>query len=180
MTQREIASKFDEIVAFAELEKFIDTPVKRYSSGMYARLGFAVAAHVDPAVLIVDEVLSVGDAAFQERCTKRMRELRSSEKTIVFVSHNMGAVTSICDRVAVLDHGSIKTISDGECAVKAYRELIAEHKRSLIRQTRPGEDVTEIPITPLRVTKLEHLTDGVEWVEEAGEPRDIRIHFEAT
>ncbi len=180
MTQREIASKFDEIVSFAELEKFIDTPVKRYSSGMYARLGFAVAAHVDPEVLIVDEVLSVGDAAFQERCTKRMRELRSSEKTIVFVSHNMGAVTSLCDRVAVLDHGSIKTISDGESAVKAYRELVVDHKRDMIRRTQPDKDAAEVPISPLRVTRLEQLTEGPEWIAEAGEPLAIRVHFEAT
>ncbi|NLN75574.1 MAG: ABC transporter ATP-binding protein [Armatimonadetes bacterium] len=180
MTQREIANKFDEIVAFAELEKFIDTPVKRYSSGMYARLGFAVAAHVDPEILIVDEVLSVGDAAFQERCTKRMRQLRSSDKTIVFVSHNMGAVTSLCDRVAVLDHGLVKEISDGESAVRAYRELVAEHKRGLIRQTHSHSDAAEVPLSPLRVTKLEHLGDNADWVAEAGLPLGIRVHFEAT
>lgn len=180
MSQKEIASKFDEIVAFAELEKFIDTPVKRYSSGMYARLGFAVAAHVDPEILIVDEVLSVGDLAFQERCTKRMQELRVSNRTIVFVSHNMGAVANLCDRVAVLDHGSVKTLTDAENAVRAYRDLVASHKRTSTRAGLLDKDAASPPSSPLRVTALEILNQTSEWNIEAGQPLGVRIHFEAT
>ncbi len=107
MGKREIASKLDQIIAFSGLEDFIDTPVKRYSSGMYARLGFSVAAHVDPDVMIVDEVLSVGDFAFQQRCIARMREVISNGATVLFVSHNLKAVTEFCTRGLLLDHGKV-------------------------------------------------------------------------
>src|SRR5438045_7841712 len=97
MTRREIAKKFDEIVAFAEVERFLDTPVKRYSSGMYVRLGFAVAAHLEPDILIVDEVLAVGDAEFQQKCLGKMDDVSRREgRTVLFVSHNMAAVRSLC------------------------------------------------------------------------------------
>src|SRR6185503_19568054 len=98
MTRREIETKFDEIVAFAELEKFLDTPVKRYSSGMYMRLAFSVAAHLDPEILVVDEVLAVGDAAFQKKCLGRMRDISTEGRTVLFVSHNMAAIRSLCSR----------------------------------------------------------------------------------
>ena len=96
MTKREIQSKLDQIIAFSGIEEFIDTPVKRYSSGMYARLGFSVAAHVDPEVLVVDEVLSVGDFVFQQRCMDRIRSVIEGGTTVLFVSHNLKAVTEIC------------------------------------------------------------------------------------
>ncbi|MGC8669458.1 MAG: ABC transporter ATP-binding protein, partial [Chthonomonadales bacterium] len=96
MTRREIDRKFDEIVDFSGVERFIDTPVKRYSSGMYLRLAFAVAAHLDPEILIVDEVLAVGDAAFQKKCLGRMGEVARSGRTVLFVSHNMAAVKALC------------------------------------------------------------------------------------
>jgi lipopolysaccharide transport system ATP-binding protein len=105
MKKKEIDSKFDEIVAFAEVEKFIDTPVKRYSSGMYVRLAFAVAAHLEPEILIVDEVLAVGDASFQKKCLGKMGEIGKEGRTILFVSHNMAAVTSLCNRTILLDVG---------------------------------------------------------------------------
>ena len=98
MARREIAAKFDEIVAFAEVEKFLDTPVKRYSSGMYVRLAFAVAAHLEPEILIVDEVLAVGDATFQRKCLGKMGEVSKTGRTILFVSHNMQAITRLCPR----------------------------------------------------------------------------------
>src|ERR1035437_1853413 len=98
MTRAEIRKKFDEIVAFAEVEKFLDTPVKHYSSGMYVRLAFAVAAHLEPEILVVDEVLAVGDAEFQKKCLCRMQEVSEQGRTVLFVSHNMGAVMELCSR----------------------------------------------------------------------------------
>lgn len=120
MKRQEITRKFDEIVEFAGIGDFIDTPVKRYSSGMYARLGFAVAAHVDPDILIVDEVLSVGDAAFQSKCLGKMRDVASGGRTVVFVSHNMGGVTQLCERAIWLDQGQIKLTGDPSKVVSEY------------------------------------------------------------
>ena len=108
MTRRDIQQRFDEIVAFAEIEKFIDTPVKRYSSGMYVRLAFAVAAHLEPEILIVDEVLSVGDAAFQKKCLGKIGEFANDGRTVLFVSHNMAAVSKLCLRTILLDSGRIE------------------------------------------------------------------------
>lgn len=108
MSRIEIRRKFDEIVAFAEIEKFLDTPVKRYSSGMYVRLAFAVAAHLEPEILIVDEVLAVGDAQFQKKCLGKMEDVSKNEgRTVLFVSHNMGVVTQLCKTAILLDKGSI-------------------------------------------------------------------------
>src|SRR5271166_219921 len=112
MTRREIESKLDEIIAFSGIEEFIDTPVKRYSSGMFARLGFSVAAHVDPEVLVVDEVLSVGDNLFQQRCMERIHSIIKAGTTVLFVSHNLKAVTEICPRAMLLDHGRVVAIGD--------------------------------------------------------------------
>lgn len=120
MSKREIASKLDQIIAFSGLESFIDTPVKRYSSGMYARLGFSVAAHVDPEVLIVDEVLSVGDYVFQQRCMERMRAVINSGTTVLFVSHNLKAVTELCQRAMLLDHGKAVMIGPTDSVVRRY------------------------------------------------------------
>src|SRR5919205_468175 len=107
MRRAEIARKFDEMVAFAEVEKFIDTPVKRYSSGMYVRLAFAVAAHLEPEILLVDEVLAVGDAEFQKKCLGKMNEVASSGRTILFISHNLGVIANLCTRGLLLSHGSV-------------------------------------------------------------------------
>ena len=111
MGRAEIARKFDEIVAFAEVEKFLDTPVKRYSSGMYMRLAFAVAAHLEQEILIVDEVLAVGDAAFQKKCLGKMGEVSSGGRTVLFVSHQMNAIEQLCSRVLLLEKGRLKTDS---------------------------------------------------------------------
>src|SRR5688572_3058729 len=105
MTRPEIQRKFDEIVAFAELEKFLDTPVKRYSSGMYMRLAFSVAAHLDPEILVVDEVLAVGDAAFQKKCLGRMRDISSEGRTVLFVRYNLAVIRSLCQRGILLAGG---------------------------------------------------------------------------
>src|SRR5205814_2885628 len=105
MNRAEIRRKFDEIVAFAEIEKFLDTPVKRYSSGMYVRLAFAVAAHLDPEILLIDEVLAVGDAEFQKKCLGKMGEVARGGRTILFVSHNMTAIRALCERGLLLEDG---------------------------------------------------------------------------
>ena len=121
MRRREIDRKFDEIVAFAEVERFLDTPVKRYSSGMYVRLAFAVAAHLNPEILVVDEVLAVGDAQFQKKCLGKMGAVASEEgRTVLFVSHNMTAVQSLCQRAIWLESGSLKADGDSKQVVPNY------------------------------------------------------------
>ncbi len=129
MSRREIAAKFDEIVAFAEVEKFLDTPVKRYSSGMYVRLAFAVAAYLEPEILIVDEVLAVGDMAFQRKCMGRMHEVGQAGATVLFVSHNMPAIETLCDRAILLDAGRV--VHDGEVpdTVGEYRRRVMGARR---------------------------------------------------
>ena len=121
MTKAEIKRKFDEIVAFSEVEKFLDTPVKRYSSGMYVRLAFAVAAHLEPEILVVDEVLAVGDAEFQKKCLGKMEEVsRSQGRTVLFVSHNLQAIRNLCNRCLVLDGGKKTFDGDTAPALEAY------------------------------------------------------------
>lgn len=121
MHRAEIRKKFDEIVAFAEVEKFLDTPVKRYSSGMYVRLAFAVAAHLEPEILVVDEVLAVGDAEFQKKCLGKMGQVaRDGGRTVLFVSHNMQAVNSLCSRAIHLRSGSVVCDGDSESVVRDY------------------------------------------------------------
>jgi len=120
MSRADIRRRFDAIVAFSELEEFIDTPVKRYSSGMFARLGFAVAAHVEPDILIVDEVLSVGDYLFQQKCLERMNEILSGGTTVLFVSHNLRAVADLCTRALLLEHGKVVRIGPTTEVVKGY------------------------------------------------------------
>lgn len=120
MSRKEIKAKFDEIVAFAEVEKFLDTPVKRYSSGMYVRLAFSVAAHLEPEILVVDEVLAVGDAEFQKKCLGKMGEVSKQGRTVLFVSHNMSAIKSLCNRAILLDNGAIKIDANVEKSINAY------------------------------------------------------------
>jgi lipopolysaccharide transport system ATP-binding protein len=132
MTRAEIRRKFDEIVAFAEVEKFLNTPVKRYSSGMYVRLAFAVAAHLEPEIMIVDEVLAVGDAEFQEKCLGKMQGVASSEgRTVLFVSHNMAAVEQLCHAVLWLDQGGTRKIGSAGQVVQAYTRSARDAARSL-------------------------------------------------
>ena len=120
LSKKAIDRKFDDIVGFAGLETFIDTPVKNYSSGMYVRLGFSVAINVDPDVLLVDEVLAVGDENFQRKCSEKFAELRREGKTIVIVSHGLESVRRMCERVAWLDHGILQKIGDTGEVVDSY------------------------------------------------------------
>jgi lipopolysaccharide transport system ATP-binding protein len=126
MKRREIAKKLDSIVDFAGVSAFIDTPVKRYSSGMYLRLGFSIAAHLDPDVLLLDEVLAVGDAEFQSKCIERIDQLRKAGTTIVFVSHNLGAVESLCDRVFLMRKGEIFRSGTARYAISEYEHMLTQ------------------------------------------------------
>jgi lipopolysaccharide transport system ATP-binding protein len=121
MSRAEIQRKFDEIVAFSEIERFLDTPVKHYSSGMYVRLAFAVAAHLEPEILVVDEVLAVGDAAFQKKCLGKMGEVSREGRTVLFVSHNMGAIKRLCTQTIYLENGQVKFYGDTEAATQHYK-----------------------------------------------------------
>ena len=139
MTRQEVKRKFDEIIAFAELEKFLDTPVKRYSSGMYVRLAFAVAAHLEPEILIVDEVLAVGDAAFQKKCLGKMENVAGEGRTVLLVSHNMVAIEHLCSRVLLLQEGGLLFAGDTFVAINAYLAQGAdEHHGSVDLHEHPG------------------------------------------
>lgn len=120
MSRRELNRKFDEIVEFSGVEQFIDQPVKNYSSGMYVRLGFSVAIHVDPEILVVDEVLAVGDAEFQEKCRMKFAEFREQGRTVILVSHSMELVQSMCDTVAWLQHGRLREVGEAAPTIGAY------------------------------------------------------------
>jgi lipopolysaccharide transport system ATP-binding protein len=141
MSQSEIESKFDEIVAFAEVEKFLDTPVKRYSSGMYVRLAFAVAAHLEPEILVVDEVLAVGDYNFQQKCLNKMQDVSSRGRTILFVSHNMGAISRLCQRCLLLDGGQLVQAGNVSEVVEAYIVGGAGSNPEYIQPAAPDKDI---------------------------------------
>jgi lipopolysaccharide transport system ATP-binding protein len=154
MSNIEIKRKFDEIVAFSEIERFLDTPVKRFSSGMYVRLAFAVAAHLDSEILVVDEVLAVGDAEFQKKCIGKMSDVRSGGRTILFVSHNMAAVRTLCTRGILLSNGAVAYMGDTERCIQEYENTMASPSS--------GRWVRQIPLKTgaLGFTKLEVLLQG--------------------
>jgi lipopolysaccharide transport system ATP-binding protein len=144
MRRVEIVKKFDEIVAFAEVEKFMDTPVKFYSSGMYLRLAFAVAAHLEPEILLVDEVLAVGDAAFQQKCLGRMEVVAKQGRTVLFVSHNIGAIRSLCNKGIVLDKGRIACMGDiSECITAYYQSIGALQTQGDGKRSGQGPDTSQ-------------------------------------
>src|SRR4029077_7267336 len=136
MSKSEITRKFDEIVAFAELEKFIDTPVKHYSSGMYVRLAFAVAAHLEPEILLVDEVLAVGDINFQKKCLGKMGDVARAGRTVVLVTHQMNQIRRLCHRVLWIDAGSLRLDGETHTVVAAYESAMARGDRNNRGQTR--------------------------------------------
>jgi ABC-2 type transport system ATP-binding protein len=139
LSRRETDRYFDDIVAFAELEEFIDSQVKYYSSGMFVRLGFAVAVHVDPGILLIDEVLAVGDEAFQRKCIRRVRELQSEGRTIVFVTHAVQQVHQICDGAVMLDHGRIRAMGHVTDVIREYRLLMARQHIGFAQQQLTGD-----------------------------------------
>jgi lipopolysaccharide transport system ATP-binding protein len=148
MKRQEIARKFDAIVSFAELEKFIDTPVKHYSSGMYVRLAFAVAAHLEPEILLVDEVLAVGDINFQKKCLGRMGDIARGGRTVILVSHNLGAISRLCERVIWLDYGELKMDAAVAAVISAYQLQGFTHRA---QWTRPASDT---PNGEVRITSV--------------------------
>jgi lipopolysaccharide transport system ATP-binding protein len=148
MSKQEIDSKFDAIVEFSELSQFIDMPVKHYSSGMYVRLAFAVAAHLEPEILLVDEVLAVGDSAFQEKCLGKMNEISGTGRTIILVSHNMGAITQLCKRCLLIDKGRILEDGPTHATVSKYLASFTTDSTSV---EYPREGNAGSPITTLRI-----------------------------
>ena len=179
MTKAEVQSKFDQIVDFAEIEKFIDTPVKRYSSGMYVRLAFAVAAHLEPEILIVDEVLAVGDASFQKKCLGKMKDVAGHGRTVLFVSHNMQAVKQLCSKAIVIDNAQIRFEGDVHEAAAFY-----------LGQGSGGQNVTfDLAAYPRNRNSTEVRLENFALSDETGAPvckisRDrevmIRLNFKVT
>lgn len=184
MTRAEIKRKFDEIVDFAGVEKFLDTPVKRYSSGMYVRLAFAVAAHLEPEILIIDEVLAVGDAEFQKKCLGKMQDVAGQGRTVLFVSHNMGAVSALCSRGLLLTGGKLEHAGTAEEVVQRYANSAAEQydvgfsanpkKPSITRVTVDREALAErclrVKIEFISPVKLSRPIGGVVLKDAGGSP----------
>src|SRR5690242_450035 len=140
MNKKEITSRLDEIIEFSGVERFIDTPVKRYSSGMYARLAFSVATHLDPEILIVDEVLSVGDAAFQRKCEKKIEKFTSGGRTVLFVSHSMASVSSFCTRCLLFEEGRITWDGKPEETIHQYAVSVEPTAEGEAHCARPAGD----------------------------------------
>jgi lipopolysaccharide transport system ATP-binding protein len=174
MRKVEINRKFDEIVAFAEIEKFIDTPVKRYSSGMYVRLAFAVAAHLEPEILLVDEVLAVGDAVFQKKCLGKMGQVAGEGRTVLFVSHNMSAVQRLCKRVYLLEEGKIITSGDAAPVVDAYYRFTMDRND-------PVTETRDVPEGTVRFLKwgISRSSAGDPYSCYTGEPCTISLQVVA-
>ena len=149
MSRREVRRRFDEIVAFSGVERFLDTPLKRYSSGMYLRLAFSIAAHVDPDVLLVDEVLAVGDAEFRQKCLGRMSDLRDEGRTVLFVSHDSGVVAQLCERVVWLDAGSVKADGPAAQTLDLYQRATVTRRLQVDVPVRHGSPVRGVSIALL-------------------------------
>jgi homopolymeric O-antigen transport system ATP-binding protein len=175
MSRKEIRAKFDEIVAFSEIEQFLDTAVKYYSSGMYVRLAFAVAAHLDPDILIIDEVLAVGDAAFQEKCLGKMKDVASHGRTVLFVSHNMASVKELCTKAIWMDKGEIKEQGDLDTVTGHYAESSASESGDLAKQQRSAAVTGEAKITRIAVTNDGDKTDAI----DSKQPMQITFEIEA-
>jgi lipopolysaccharide transport system ATP-binding protein len=172
MSRRDITRQFDDIVAFAEIDRFLDTPVKRYSSGMYVRLAFAVAAHIMPETLLVDEVLAVGDAAFQKKCLGKMSEVAHQGRTILFVSHNVAAVEALCKTGILLDRGRLALAGPIGDVLSAYMRGMRDSTQGLGAGDRPGADFA--------FTSVELLRNGSEPTEmvQTGDPVTVRADME--
>lgn len=163
MSKKEITSKFDEIVAFSGVEKYIDTPVKRYSSGMYVRLAFAVAAHLEPEILIIDEVLAVGDVEFQKKCIGKMKDVAGKGRTVLFVSHNMEAIKNLCSRAILLEKGAIQKEGTPEQVIEHYlsKRNKEDWGREYTESNAPGNEwvgLKSVKLTPQRQDKKQIIT----------------------
>lgn len=165
MSHKEIQRRFDEIVAFSEVEKFLEMPVKRYSSGMYVRLAFAVAAHLEPEILLVDEVLAVGDIQFQKKCLEKMQQVSRSGRTVLFVSHNLASVRTLCKTALTLEAGRLVSMGDADSEVKDYLAKIASQSLTSLenREDREGDGtarITNLVITDLQGEPVDHVFAG--------------------
>jgi lipopolysaccharide transport system ATP-binding protein len=176
MSKAEIKRKFDEIVAFAEVEKFLDTPVKRYSSGMYVRLAFAVAAHLEPEILVVDEVLAVGDAAFQQKCLGKMGDVATKEgRTVLFVSHNMAAVEKLCQFGIVLHRGNLQLSGKQTEAISYYLTSFSDSQISL-KERKDRQGFGDVRVVAIEIKDEQgNVLDTV----QSGQTIDIYLYFEA-
>jgi homopolymeric O-antigen transport system ATP-binding protein len=178
MTQREIRKKFDEIVAFAEVERFLDTPVKRYSTGMHVRLAFAVAAHLEPEILIVDEVLAVGDSRFQKKCLGRMEKIGREGRTILFVSHNMAMVSSLCSKAAQLENGTLRAFGATDQVILGY-ETSGEDSPAAVNyrksSLRIGDEYVQLLSADVRNDKGLPISSV-----EINEPFSVRMEYRIT
>jgi len=185
MRKSEIYRKFDEIVSFAEIDKFLDTPVKHYSSGMYVRLAFSVAAHLEPEILLVDEVLSVGDVTFQKKCLGKMNQVHRSGRTVLFVSHNMATIENLCSTTIVLHQGEIAFIGPSKEAVQFYlqkaigQEAPAEGDLTSNRWANPEHRQHRSPEDVISYTRIEFKNPRGETIPfvRSGEPLVIRLHY---
>ena len=175
MRKSEIKSKFDEIVAFSGVEKFLDTPVKRYSSGMYVRLAFAVAAHLEPEILIIDEVLSVGDAEFQKKCIGKMSEVSKQGRTVLFVSHNMEAVNTLCEKAILIEKGQVIQQGTAREIVDLYLSKTFDQGTAVVweKGKRPGDDVVKLDAVKL-ISEQGTGTQVIDLTESIG----VQINYE--
>lgn len=178
MTRREIDKKFDEIVDFAEIEKFIDTPVKHYSSGMYMRLAFAVAAHLDPEIVIIDEILAVGDANFQRKCLDRISKISQEGKTILFVGHNMDAMLSMCKRSMLLDRGSIIVEGSPHLVAHRYYQHMGAQKGILTDRYWSAENSPGDNLVRLRRVRLRNQDGDTLLKAQIDQPLGVEMTYE--
>lgn len=175
LTYRDIQKRFDEIVAFSEIEEFIDTPVKRYSSGMTVRLGFAVASCIEPDILLVDEVLAVGDASFRQKCIDRIKLLLNNGTSLIFVSHDMGLVRAVCERALYIEHGQLLYAGTSSDVIELYNKNLEKRRLEKLHQAGGGEEGA------VEVVKMDVVDEHGDLVTEAygDQSLEIRIHYTA-
>jgi len=183
MRKREIDDKFDEIVDFSGLKEFINTPVKRYSSGMYSRLGFSVAAHMDPDIMLIDEVLSVGDMAFQSKCIRKMKQLLGSGATIILVSHDLPLVQNMCKRIILLDSGMVRKEGAAEQIIPYYQDTVYQASEKEFRKEISASEYKvrvndETPVEILSVASFDGTRRGTDKFK-VGEEVSVRVEYEA-
>jgi ABC-type polysaccharide/polyol phosphate transport system ATPase subunit len=184
LNRKDVERQFDEIVGFSELEQFIDTPVKRYSSGMTVRLGFAVASCIEPEILLVDEVLAVGDASFQKKCIKRIESLIASGTSIIFVSHNIYLVQAVCEKALYLQHGEVRMSGPTQEVINVYEQDLHEERARKLSQSesKVGHDLSDAEEDGIEISHVEVI--GLDTYSDSGyikshQPAQIRIHYNA-
>jgi ABC-type polysaccharide/polyol phosphate transport system ATPase subunit len=178
LSRKEIENRFGEIVDFSELERFIDTPIKRYSSGMTVRLGFAVASCIRPDILLVDEVLAVGDASFRQKCIERIKMLLGEGTSLIFVSHDMGLVKAVCDTAIYLEQGTIQQYGDTPEVIETYNQVIDKQRTLKLKQVEVGSNGSETEVEITNIDFLDVLGQPVRSIY-SDQPLEIRLHYTA-